>query len=967
MSFDAGALIYKIQVAGAAVFLRDMGDADKATEKLARTAKASKADLEGQGKATDEVGKKAKAAKAPLDEQGKATETLAQKTARLKREQAEQERIAREQTAAARELSTALLLVGAAAAAMVALAVAKHTQFDQAMSNVRAATMSTAEEQKKLGAAALEAGADTAYSASEAAGAQEELAKAGLSVTEIIGGGLHGALSLAAAGQLAVARSAEIMATTLKQYKLPAEDAAHVSDLLAAGAGKAMGSVEDLALALTYVGPVAAGLGISIEETAGTLAYFAEQGILGEKAGTGLRGVIMALTAPSAIAARTMSEYGIEIFDAQGNMKSLADVSQLLKSRLGGLTEAERSAALGRIFGNEQITAARILYDGGAKAIEDWTDKVNDSGYAAEQAATRQDNLAGDIEKLGGAFDTALIQTGSGANDVLRDMVQSVTHLVDWVGDLDPALLGTGLALTAAAAAVLLLTGGMVKGVIGFQEMRRNAELLNISLSKTSLVAAGAAIAITGIITVVAVLAQAQAAARGRAEAYATALRNGKEAAEEYVAGQLAVNDSILWFDAGSAVSNAERLGISLEDVKAAISGTPEEFEAFAERVAEAGLGSYEGANAAGQLTAKVQELRKTQADAEEQIRATDKAQRILKDGTDENASSTESAAEAYLNAAGGAEDLSRELDRLIDQINEANGVGQDAITANIDYQDALAKVDEQIRNVAAGAEGYGRGLDISTQAGRDNKDMLVGLAEDAQKAAKAQYDLDSNTDAYRATLEASRQALIDRAIDLGASADEAAALADQIFRIPSDTEWRVIANTQAAKQNVDNLLGSIRSVVAYNGTVLKLNVATDSFYIPGSRQADGSVLKFYANGGTEHHVAQHARAGEWRVWAEPETEGETYIPHAASKRARSTQILAETAGMFGYQLVPAGAAGMSGGAVTATAPAAAGRSLEGMFAGASFYSYDPHQIAREAKERLASVLDAQGLDDFGR
>ncbi|MFP3813536.1 phage tail tape measure protein, partial [Bacillus sp. SIMBA_005] len=87
---------------------------------------------------------------------------------------------------------------------------AKNTEFDAAMSNVRAATMATAEEQRALGEAALDAGADTAYSASEAAAAQEELAKAGLSVSSVIGGSLNGALALAAAGQLQVARSAEI-------------------------------------------------------------------------------------------------------------------------------------------------------------------------------------------------------------------------------------------------------------------------------------------------------------------------------------------------------------------------------------------------------------------------------------------------------------------------------------------------------------------------------------------------------------------------------------------------------------------------------------------------------------------------------------------------------------------------------------------------------------------------------------
>ncbi|WP_454168151.1 phage tail tape measure protein [Microbacterium lacticum] len=433
MSFDAGALIFKIKTAGYQTFEQQMDAADRKVQGVGKSGAEAAPKVERAGKATEDLGKKAQSAKGPLEENAKSTKKVGDESATSTTKQEKQKYTTEQQADAAKKLSTALTLTGVAIAAVVGLSVAKWTEFDKAMSNTSAAVMATAQEQRDLSEAALQAGADSAYSATEAANAQEELAKAGMEVSDIIGGSLNGALALAAAGQLEVARSAEIMATTLKQYKLPAEQAAHVSDVLAAGAGKAQGSVDDLALALSYVGPVAAGLGISLEETGGSIAYLASQGILGEKAGTGLRGVLMSLTAPSKIATETMAQYGIEIFDAQGKMKSLAEVSQILKARLGGLTEAERSAALGRIFGNEQITTARILYEGGAAAIEEWTDKVNDSGYAAEQAAMRQDNLAGDIEKLGGAFETALIRTGSGANDVLREMVQSVTALVDCV------------------------------------------------------------------------------------------------------------------------------------------------------------------------------------------------------------------------------------------------------------------------------------------------------------------------------------------------------------------------------------------------------------------------------------------------------------------------------------------------------------------------------------------------------
>ncbi len=115
--------------------------------------------------------------------------------------------------------------------------------------------------------AALEAGASTVFTATEAANAIEELGKAGLTTTQILDGGLSGALDLAAAGQLSVAEAAGIAAIAVKQFNLEGGDVPHVADLLAAGAGKAVGSVEDLSAALGQAGLVANGAGQSIEDT----------------------------------------------------------------------------------------------------------------------------------------------------------------------------------------------------------------------------------------------------------------------------------------------------------------------------------------------------------------------------------------------------------------------------------------------------------------------------------------------------------------------------------------------------------------------------------------------------------------------------------------------------------------------------------------------------------------------------
>lgn len=930
--FDAGALIFTIKAAGAQVFQQEMRQADQAFEKTGRSAAASAKQVDQQGIATDATAKKSRAAKQPLDEQARATEHAGEEARKAKAKQEKQAAASEKQASAARSLSVALLAAGVAVTALVGLSVAKFASFDQAMSQTAAATMATAADQERLGAAALQAGADTAYSANEAAAAQEELAKAGLSVDNIIGGSLNASLALAAAGQLEVARSATIMATTLKQFKLPASDAAHVSDLLAAGAGKAQGSVDDLALALQYVGPVAAGLDLSLEETAGTLALFAEQGQLGERAGTGLRGVLMALTAPSQIAAKTMKEYGVEIFDGQGKMKSLALVSEELKGAFGKLSEEERSAALGRIFGNEQITAARVLYEGGAAAVEKWTEAVDDSGFAAEQAAMRQDNLAGDIEKLGGSLDTALIKTGSGANDVLRDMVQLVTGLIDWYGELDPAVQGIALTLGIATGAMLLFSGGALGAIGKFAELKKNLDGTNLTMGKTALIAAGTGLALTAVLTIVAMLASQHAEARAKAEAYSDTLEEGTakvtKSTREMVVTNLQAKQSLnllglevdaIQFD--SAADSAEKLGISVTDLTDAAMGNVEALERVADvtrlrnRTDEEAiavrekLGLKEGEFASA-IDAVVNGVRGESASMEEAIRLAEQKNEV----TEEGVPITESAAGAYLEAAEGAGELKSQLEELVSLIMEANGIGQDAISANIDYANAMADVDEAIRKATEGLDENQDGiadyiltLDQSTQAGRDNLGMLNDMAAKSQEAADKQFALDGNTANYKATLDAGRQALYDRALALTGNADAAGALADQIYRIPSDTEWEVIAETATASAKIDAF------VRTYDGKKITMQLSTNHVVV-GDRvfgglrnEADGGHVKFFANGGgtTENHIAQFARAGTYRVWAEDETKGEWYLPDAPEKRPRSVAIAQQMLDGWGFDMVP--------------------------------------------------------------
>lgn len=365
---------------------------------------------------------------------------------------------------------SALTRAGLALGVVAVAAGVKMSQFESAMSQVKATGADAKANLDGLRETALRLGADTAFSATEAAEGITNLLKAGMQAQDVIGGGLAGTLNLAAAGELAVADAAEIAATALTVFGLKGGDMAHVADLLAAGAGKAQGEVSDLAVALKYIGPVAAGMGISIEETVGALSAFASQGILADQAGTSLRGVLMSMTSPSGAARKEMDRLGISLYDGQGKFRGLSNVAGQLAKAYTGVSDQAKDASLGIIFGNAQVTAARVLFKSGAEGIEAWTRQVNEAGYAARAAATMMDNLGGDVERLGGAIDTALIKGGGGLNQWARGIVQDATGVVDAIGSIPAPILEAGTRIAGIGAISALAAGGIIKlGVAGVE------------------------------------------------------------------------------------------------------------------------------------------------------------------------------------------------------------------------------------------------------------------------------------------------------------------------------------------------------------------------------------------------------------------------------------------------------------------------------------------------------------------
>lgn len=345
------------------------------------------------------------------------------------------------------------LAVGAVAG--IALAEKKAADYGEKLALVATLSHANRVELSQLDKAARTVGTSIGYSATDVADAEAEMIKAGVSVKDILGGSLKGALDLAAAGQTDVATATEVAASAMTQFSLKGKDVPHIADLIAAGADKALGSVTDLGFGLEQVGTTANQMGYSIEGTVGTLAEFAQAGLTGERGGTVLKQMLLQLSAPTKQAQDLMHKYGVSLYDANGQIKTLPQLANNLQQSFSQLDPATRNMALGVIFGSRAIQGANILIKDGEAGNRKWIKSVNDQGFAAQQASGKMDSLKGDLQKLDAELGNALIGQG-GKQSFLRGITQDVTHLVREFNKLPDSAKGAIGKIFVGAAA----TGG---------------------------------------------------------------------------------------------------------------------------------------------------------------------------------------------------------------------------------------------------------------------------------------------------------------------------------------------------------------------------------------------------------------------------------------------------------------------------------------------------------------------------
>lgn len=758
-------------------------------------------------------------------------------------------------------IASGMTAAGLAVAAFGVAAVKMAADFDQQMSTVQANTGATSAQMDQLRAAAIEAGASTVYSATDSADAINDLGKAGMSVTDILTGGLSGALNLAASDGMAVGDAAEYMANALSMFHLKGSQASQVADTLAAGAGKAVGNVSDFGEALNNCGAQANSFGMNVQETTGVLALFAQNGTIGAEAGTQLNSMLMKLAAPSAEASNTMKELGISAYDAQHHFVGMANFAGQLQKAEKNLTDEQRNQANATIFGSYAIKAANYLYEAGESGVNKWTKAVSESGYAAEQAAAKNNNLKGDLENLSGSMESLMISVGEGAQGPLRKMVQGLDTLVDTFAGLPSGAQQTLVVMASLAGvfgAVHKAAGNLngstsrmanniglaidpiqrVKTALGsaqtaFQMFKASSmsaseqmEAFGTSASKAQLKTAGFkavggsvmsllggpwGIALTVAGAALSAFISQQQKAKAASEQLESALESGSDVASEIAGAYQDMSSGgvklTTWLD---------EAGISLTDMTSAAMGNEAALKRVNKQIKEIDKPGI-GGTAAYAIRKALEEESKAYDDASKKANEKSKAAKNAVDADGKSASAAKEAASANKELGSSASDASSQIEDLVQALFGLESGNLTADQAVDQLNQKIGELSDTCKDNGVVFDQSGNLLDRFSEKGTKTKQALEDIASSAQNAAEKILKQGESTgfssgeiERANGVLQDARDAIIRQAEASGMSEQAANALADR-WGLSSDSikasidNIRMTADNNKAKLDVDD------------------------------------------------------------------------------------------------------------------------------------------------------------------
>lgn len=367
-------------------------------------------------------------------------------------------------TAVGKGLSTYVTapLVGVAAAS-----VRVGSDFDTAMSQVAATSGKTVDEIGELRDFAKEMGSTTAFSATQAAEGLNYMALAGYDA-ETSMKMLPTVLNLASAGAMELGAASDMVTDAQTALGLSTEETTTMVDQMAKASSKSNTSVEQLGEAILKIGPTARTMAGGTEELTQVLGLLADNGIKGSEAGTHLRNILLSLNTEKVKDA--FHEMGVEIYDAQGNMRSLSDIFPELSQAMEGMTNEEKTGMLAKLFNKTDLSSINSLLGTSAERWEELGEAIGDStGAAGEMAETQLDNMQGSLTLLKSALEGAGIAISDVLAPYIRKLADFANMLVTKFNELSPATqqIIVGIGAVVAALGPLLAIGGMIMTAVG--------------------------------------------------------------------------------------------------------------------------------------------------------------------------------------------------------------------------------------------------------------------------------------------------------------------------------------------------------------------------------------------------------------------------------------------------------------------------------------------------------------------
>lgn len=387
---------------------------------------------------------------------------------------------------ATKAMASVTAAIGAAAIAAIKVG----ADFEEGMSKVAAISGVTGEDLDKLKEKAMEMGAKTKFSATEASEALQYMAMAGWKTEDMLGG-LDGIMNLAAASGEDLASTSDIVTDALTAFGLSAQDSTRFADVLAAASSNANTNVGMMGETFKYVAPVAGALGYTVEDTAVAIGLMANSGIKGSQAGTALRSMLSRLSKPTDDVEAAMQKLGISLTNSDGKMKSFNEVALDLRKSFSTLSQSQKTQMAATLAGQEAMSGLLAIVNASDADFNKLKDSIdNSSGSAEKMANTMNDNLKGKLTIIGSTLEGIGIKAYDKFKKPLSDALESAQESLNGLdksmgsGKLEKSVDKIAKAFGDLVKVTANLASKAIPAVInGFSMIIDNAEVMAIALT----------------------------------------------------------------------------------------------------------------------------------------------------------------------------------------------------------------------------------------------------------------------------------------------------------------------------------------------------------------------------------------------------------------------------------------------------------------------------------------------------